>query len=102
MNSALASGVTDMIGIARPLAVDPDCPNKLLADNNYVSKFVRPSTGSKALDMLSMLEITWYEYQLYRIGRGKKVNPYQNAWSAVILTFWRMGAYAFKQRRARS
>ncbi len=101
MDSALSTEVTDMIGLARPLAVEPDLPEKLLKDERYVSSFTRPGTGIKALDMVAMLDITWYEYQLYRMGRGKKANPKQSAWSAVILTFWRMGAYAFKQRRAR-
>jgi 2,4-dienoyl-CoA reductase-like NADH-dependent reductase (Old Yellow Enzyme family) len=35
MNEALATGATDMIGLARPLAVDPTLSNKLLADSNY-------------------------------------------------------------------
>ncbi len=102
MEDALAAGVTDMIGVARPLAVDPDFPNKLLADPTCSCKLTRPTTGVAFLDQVAMLDITWYESQLYRIGTGKKANPNLSAWSAVMQAFWRMGAHAFKQRRAKA
>ncbi|MCP4117221.1 MAG: NADH:flavin oxidoreductase/NADH oxidase family protein [Desulfobacteraceae bacterium] len=101
MEAALTSGVTDMIGLARPLAVEPDLPNRLMLDPACVSHLKRPGTGIKALDRLAMLDITWYEFQLYRIGQGKKANPDLSAWKAVLQTFWRMGAHAFKQRRVK-
>jgi len=102
MNRALASGVTDMIGLARPLAIEPDFPNKLLALPDYASAVQRPSTGIAILDYAAMLDITWYEMQLYRIGRGKPADPKLGAWRTVFQTFWRSGAHMFKQRRARS
>ena len=71
MNDALASGATDMIGLARPLAVDPDMSNKLLADDNYGVELRKLTTGFPSLDFMAMLDITWYEQQLARIGAGK-------------------------------
>ncbi len=100
MNAALTSDVTDMIGLARPLAVETDFPTRLMASEASSCTLKQPSTGIAVLDRMAMLDITWYEFQLYRIGKGKKVNPNHNAWSAVMQTFWRMGGYAFKQRRA--
>ena len=102
MNAALSSGVTDMIGMARPLAVEPDLPNKLFNSSEYVSVCNRPSTGFAMLDYAAMLDITWYESQLFRIGRGKRANPKLSAWRSVFQSFGRTGAYAFKQRRRRS
>ena len=102
MNAALESGATDMIGLARPLAVYPDLPNKLMEDNDHETTLKRPSTGIRMVDRMAMLDITWYEYQLYRIGRGKKINLNQNSWSVVAQMFWRMGSHAFSRRRARS
>ncbi|MBI9090380.1 MAG: NADH:flavin oxidoreductase/NADH oxidase family protein [Desulfobacterium sp.] len=101
MAAALTSGVTDMIGLGRPLAVEPDFPNRLIEDPAHVSTLKRPSTGIKPLDRIAMLDITWYESQLYRMGRGKKANPDLSAWKAVFQTFWRMGGHAFKQRRVK-
>lgn len=100
MSEALSTGVTDMIGLARPLAVDPELPNKLLADANYSIDIQSPSTGLKIIDKMAMLDITWYETQLARIAKGKKTNPKQNAWVTVFDTFSGLGMAAFKQRRA--
>ena len=102
MNAALTSGATDMIGMARPLAVEPDLPKKLINSSDYVSECQRPSTGFAMLDYAAMLDITWYESQLFRIGRGKKANPKLSAWRSVFQSFGRTGAYAFKPRRTRS
>jgi 2,4-dienoyl-CoA reductase-like NADH-dependent reductase (Old Yellow Enzyme family) len=101
MEAALEAGATDMIGLARPLAVEPDLPRRLFEDREHSAVLKRPSTGFAALDRMAMLDITWYEFQLYRMGRGREPDPGQSAWSAVMQTFWRMGAHAFRQRRAR-
>ena len=101
MNRALNSSVTDMIGLARPLAVEPDLPKKIMAEPEYISNCRRPSTGIPLLDYAAMLDLTWYEQQLYRIGKGKKPDPKMGAWRTVFHTFFRTGATAFKQRRAK-
>ncbi|WP_394131393.1 NADH:flavin oxidoreductase/NADH oxidase family protein [Shewanella maritima] len=100
MEDALSSQATDMIGIARPLAVDPDLSNRLLADVHYKVALKPLSTGVKALDFMAMLNITWYEQQLHLIGRGKSPNPNMSAWLSVMRTFAGMGSAAFKKRRA--
>lgn len=102
MNDALASGVTDMIGMGRPLAVEPDFPEKLLNHDEYASAVNRPSTGIAILDYASMLDLTWYEMQLYRMGKGLPPDPDLGAWRSVFQTFWRLGAHAFTKRRASS
>jgi len=100
MQDALKSGRTDMIGLARPLAIEPDFPNKLLNDTNAQSTLKDPTTGFASIDKMTMLSITWYEYQLAKLANGKKVNPNQNAWSAVFQTLVRLGAHGFLRRRA--
>lgn len=100
MEGALQSGVTDMVGLARPLAVEPDFPNQVIEDINTCSNLKTPTTGIKYVDKLTMLSLTWYEYQLARMAKGKPVNPDQNAWSSVFQTLARLGKHAFTQRRA--
>lgn len=100
MNQALVSGATDMIGLARPLAVDPALSNKLLADSSYAIKLRKLSTGLPKLDAMTMLDITWYEHQLARIGEGKAAKPGMSAWTSVLKTFAALGALAFQRRRA--
>lgn len=100
MDRALRSGATDLIGLARPLAVEPDFPSKLLTEKEYSIALQSPTTGFRALDKMTILSVTYYEYLLSRIGSGKKVRPDHSAWNAVLQIFTRMGIYAFAKRRA--
>jgi len=100
MNTALASGATDMIGLARPLAVDPALSEKLLADDGYGIQLRKLTTGFPTLDFMAMLDITWYEQQLARIGNGKATRPGMSAWVSVLKTFGALGSHAFQRRRA--
>lgn len=100
MQEALSSGATDMIGLARPLAVDPELPNKILADNSHRIEIKKPTTGVKLIDKMTMLDITWYETQLARMAKGKSTRPGQSAWFSVFDTLSAAGMEAFKQRRA--
>ncbi|RMF15084.1 MAG: NADH:flavin oxidoreductase/NADH oxidase family protein [Gammaproteobacteria bacterium] len=102
MAKALESGATDMIGLARPLAVYPDLPNRIAKDPAFVAKFTRPSTGIHELDKFGMLDITWYERQMDRIAEGKNPDLNLSAWNAVIHTFGRLGVHAFRKRRAKA
>ena len=71
MAKALESGATDLVGLARPLAVEPDLPKRILAGEE-VTSLVRPiTTGIKAIDNLALMEVSWYTRQLDRMGRGK-------------------------------
>ncbi len=88
-----------MTGLARPLAVEPDLSNKILENESYRSNLKNPSTGIPFVDKMTMLSITWYEYQLSRLAKGKHINPEYNAWSAVFQTFGRMCVHAFTKRR---
>lgn len=100
MESALQSGATNMIGIARPLAVEPNLSNRLLIDETAQVVLKILTTGVKALDFMAMLNITWYEHQLNFIGHGKSPKPNLSAWVSVFKTFASMGSTAFKKRRA--
>ncbi|MGK0289298.1 MAG: 2,4-dienoyl-CoA reductase-like NADH-dependent reductase (Old Yellow Enzyme family) [bacterium] len=100
MTEALQSGATDMIGVARPLAVEPDLPNKIIEDPTYAIHMKKLSTGIKAVDRMAMLEITWYEHQLHLIGKGKAPKKYLNEWISVLSTVKGLGIQAFKKRRA--
>lgn len=100
MEQALQSKATDMIGIARPLAVNPRLSQQLIDDETHRMRLKPLTTGVKALDFASMLNITWYEQQLKLIGRGKATKPNMSTWLSVFRTFAGMGRAAFKKRRA--
>lgn len=100
MNDALESNATDMIGLARPMAIEPEFPNRILQDSGYGSNLKDPSTGVRAVDRMAMLSITWYEIQLEKIAKGHPPDPNLNAWLAVMMIMKKMGAHAFLKRRA--
>lgn len=100
MQEALDSGATDFIGIARTTCVDPDFPNKLIADVNYKYQLKVLTTGKPAIDKMAMLEITWYEAQLARMAKGKKPKANLSEWGVFFGTLFNAGIYAFRKRRA--
>ncbi|EMP55287.1 FMN oxidoreductase [Marinobacter santoriniensis NKSG1] len=72
MAQALESGATDLVGLARPLVVEPDLPLRILGGEPVVSA-VRPiRTGIRMVDDLALMEVSWYARQIGRIARGKK------------------------------
>ncbi len=100
MKEAIRYAGVDMVGIARPLVVDPEMPAKILSGEAYISSIKPLTTGLKFLDRVAMLEITWYENQMRYMGMGKNPRPKENVYSTVYRTFKGMGAVAFKRRRA--
>ncbi|GAA0404622.1 NADH:flavin oxidoreductase/NADH oxidase family protein [Cocleimonas flava] len=100
MRDAISSGTTDMVGLARPLAVVPDMPNRVLADPNYRMTLPEPTTGKPKIDRMVMLGLTWFETQIHRIAKGKSPDENLSAWRTVFDTLLASGWSAFKQRRA--
>ncbi|MBY0242928.1 MAG: NADH:flavin oxidoreductase/NADH oxidase family protein [Burkholderiaceae bacterium] len=100
VEAALAGGATDLIGLARPLAVAPAMASRLINDPGYRIEMSMPTTGSKLVDQMTFLAITWYEYQLARIGDGKQPLPRMNAWRSVLSTLWGLGMKGLAKRRA--
>jgi 2,4-dienoyl-CoA reductase-like NADH-dependent reductase (Old Yellow Enzyme family) len=73
MNSALAEGATDVVGLARPLAVEPDLPGRLLDGSATQAAPVKLATGVKALDAL--VQSAWYQSQISRTADGLAPRP---------------------------
>jgi 2,4-dienoyl-CoA reductase-like NADH-dependent reductase (Old Yellow Enzyme family) len=101
MQAAVECGAVDVVGMARPLAVEPDLPHRILAGED-VQSLVKPriTTGFPLIDTVLMLDISWYEAQIARIAEGKPTQPDQGAWSASLSILIRNGFQAFQQRRA--
>ena len=100
MNAALESGAADMIGLARPLAVDPHFSTKLLANDEYRITLKKLTTGFSSLDFLAFIDVTWYQQQMTRIAQGKSTNPNSSTWISVLKTFAGLGMHIFQRRRA--
>ncbi|WP_411684154.1 NADH:flavin oxidoreductase/NADH oxidase family protein [Acinetobacter indicus] len=75
MNTALASGACDFIGIARPFAVEPDLAHRLLAGQDVRYGVDKIKTGIPLVDKMAIMEIIWYAAQFKDIAQGKQPNP---------------------------
>lgn len=101
MEQAIKDGICDLVGLARPLALDPELPKKIImGDLSYTSPVHALTTGFSFIDKISMLNITWYEQQIARLGKGKKPNAKLHPLLSIIRTFCDMGLSAFRARRA--
>ncbi|OXM50841.1 NADH:flavin oxidoreductase [Amycolatopsis thailandensis] len=73
MADALRSGALDVIGLGRPLVVDPGLPGRLLDGEDVRARRTAPKTGIRLAD--SLLEIQWHTQQMHRVAAGKPVDP---------------------------
>ncbi|QWC85136.1 NADH:flavin oxidoreductase/NADH oxidase family protein [Nocardioidaceae bacterium] len=71
MEELLASGHVDVIGLGRPLAIDPDLPTKLLEghEGGELPSYDLPTVAGMAG------ESEWYEAQIGRMGQGREPDP---------------------------
>ena len=100
MAAAVGNSGIDLVGLARPLCIDPDLPQKILSGEDYISPVKPLTTGIKVLDNLALLEVTWYEQQLGYLSKGKPTQPNQSVWFSLAKTLVENGFQVFQKRRA--
>ncbi len=96
MNEALANGDVDVIGLARPLCVDPSFPAKILSGEVAVApdveKHLRLGPGLLGPDsplalvklMNGFAKIGWWYEQIYRLADDLQPDLALGAWSALL------------------
>lgn len=89
MEAAIDSGATDMVGLCRPLILKPDLPNAALADPEFRYVLSEPSTGIRLLDRMTMIGLTWYEGQLWRLSKGKQTSTKLPAKLVAFSIIWK-------------
>ncbi|MCA9650593.1 MAG: NADH:flavin oxidoreductase/NADH oxidase family protein [Myxococcales bacterium] len=82
MDAALRSGATDVVGMARPLAVDPDLPGRLLRSEAEAATEHPVGVGVRLLD--DLLQIQWYLRQLARMSKGLPPDPRLSPWRTIL------------------
>lgn len=93
MNDALNNKHLDFVGIARPLALMPDLPNRIRQGAYQTIATRRAKTGMAAIDnkLGAVLELNWYAAQMARIAAGKQPNPQLSAWKVLLKSLWDNG-----------
>lgn len=82
MEDALAHGAVDIVGLARPMAIEPELPRALLSGERDAARPVRLATGLRSLD--SVIQGSWYQTQMDRMGRGEEPSPTLGRWLPVL------------------
>ncbi|ULG74522.1 NADH:flavin oxidoreductase/NADH oxidase family protein [Macrococcus brunensis] len=101
MVDALAQTDVAMIGIARPLVLRPDLPNRLANGTYRDIELPRLTTGIKLLDQTlgGFSGLTYYEQQISRLGRGLPPLKHTNGWSPIFHLIRSHGPAALSPRR---
>ncbi|MBM4365379.1 MAG: NADH:flavin oxidoreductase/NADH oxidase family protein [Deltaproteobacteria bacterium] len=86
MEAAVAGGAIDVVGLARPMALEPDFPARVLRGEADDSQVEPRRTGVGVLD--GLLEVAWYSYQIKRMGRGLDPDPGVWPWTVLAKLGW--------------
>ncbi|AJX33915.1 NADH:flavin oxidoreductase/NADH oxidase family protein [Burkholderia oklahomensis] len=81
MRKVLTDGAVDMLGLARPLALAPDLPARLLRGEDVGALPAAPKVGYAPLD--SYLQLAWHAAQFRRIGSGLAPRPFGGAFKTL-------------------
>lgn len=98
MEQALSDGATDFIGLARPLASEPDLCARLLRGQARASSVTQVKTGIAFVDKRALPEISYYEAQIRRIAEGAPLLESPSGPRAL----WEMAIYAIKSAGRRN
>ena len=102
MAEAINSGATDLVGVARPLAVFPALPNDLLQGRLERCDIKPRNTGIKLVDDMAMMELAWYAQQMERIAHGKPPKPDRHPLVGLAQYVYTSAVRGFKTQRVRA
>jgi 2,4-dienoyl-CoA reductase-like NADH-dependent reductase (Old Yellow Enzyme family) len=80
MEAAVASGAVDVVGLARPMAMDPELPRRVLSGDPAPARAARDRIGVRVID--NLLAAQTYVEQMHRVADGREPDPkLSRAWT---------------------
>lgn len=99
MADTVASGAIAVVGLARPLALEPDFPEKALAGVTDAALRVEPKLGIAILNKIATG--LWHQWQLWRMAGGRPPKPKASRFVILRLLWFSMFAGRNRKRRQR-
>jgi 2,4-dienoyl-CoA reductase-like NADH-dependent reductase (Old Yellow Enzyme family) len=81
MSRVVGDGTVDVVGLARPLALEPDLPRQILSGATVASAMREQGVGWRQID--AMIEAGWYGAQMARMAAGQDPAPDLARWRAI-------------------
>jgi 2,4-dienoyl-CoA reductase-like NADH-dependent reductase (Old Yellow Enzyme family) len=82
MEEALQGGAVDVVGVARPLSLEPDLPKRLLSGEAEAARPFDISTPFSAINAL--VPTVWCQQQLQRMAEGRDPDPELSPWRSLL------------------
>lgn len=89
MNQIVADGTVDLVGLARPFALQSDLAKQLLAGKSILYPEKIPAVGYKPVD--AYLQLAWHAVQFRRISSGQQPKAIKGLLRTLIAFGPRMG-----------
>ena len=94
MNEAVASGGIDLVGLGRPLTLEPEIPGALLDGSATMATVPVHKTGIRLVD--SLTELTYYTVNMWRMADHKDPKPNRHPAVAVATYMFKHGVDAVR------
>jgi 2,4-dienoyl-CoA reductase-like NADH-dependent reductase (Old Yellow Enzyme family) len=82
MAAVIEEGAADVVGLARPIALEPELPRQILAGRTEAAPRGRPLPGPLG----AVGETAWHQQQLHRIAAGGATDEGASRWGALLRT----------------
>ncbi|MBX3188646.1 MAG: NADH:flavin oxidoreductase/NADH oxidase family protein [Labilithrix sp.] len=86
MESVVARGEVDAVGMARPMAFEPDLPARILAGEASAAQEVELGVGIRLAD--DLLHTLFSQAQLARMSHGLAPDPGMSRWRVLLAGIW--------------
>lgn len=100
IEEVIRNGEVDLVGMARPLTINPHLCKQLLRGEDVENQVRRPTSGFKKIDSMFPLDIIWFTDQIHRLGKNRPPNPDASVYPAIWKTLLSTGIEGLKRSRA--
>jgi 2,4-dienoyl-CoA reductase-like NADH-dependent reductase (Old Yellow Enzyme family) len=97
MRDALDHGI-DIVGVARPVCLEPELPTRLIDDETSASRLQPIRTGVRKLD--APADLWWSNIQIHRLAAGKQPRPRLTGWETLGHILVRDGINGLRRKRS--